>query len=52
MSDGQYGLGPLINMATISLDQLQEVESAALKAVMASCIGDDKEQIAGFSNTI
>ncbi|MFF4617410.1 hypothetical protein [Nonomuraea jabiensis] len=52
MQDGQYGSGALIDVTCVSLRGLKEVESAALRAAVASCLSDDKDQIAAFSNSI
>jgi FXSXX-COOH protein len=52
MRSGQYGSGQLVDVTTISLRSLQEMESAALVAAVASCLSDDKEQVAAFSNSI
>ena len=52
MRGGQHGSGQLIDVTTVSLRGLQEMESAALKAAVASCLGDDKEQVAAFSSSI
>jgi hypothetical protein len=53
MRDGQYRSSLLIDVTTVSLRHMQEMESAALRAAVASCLGDKKEQVAGgFSNTI
>jgi hypothetical protein len=50
--DEQYGSTLLIDVAAVPLSELAEMESAALRAAVASCIGDDKESIASFSNSI
>jgi hypothetical protein len=52
MRDQQYGAGQLIDVTTISLHRLQMMESAALRAAVASCLDDNKEQVAAFSNSI
>ncbi|MBF8187724.1 hypothetical protein ITP53_18695 [Nonomuraea sp. K274] len=52
MHDGQYGSSALIDVTHVSLRHLQDMESAALRAAVASCLGDDKEQVAAFSNSI
>ncbi|MFI7125492.1 hypothetical protein ACIBQ1_07340 [Nonomuraea sp. NPDC050153] len=52
MQDGQYGSSVLIDVTSVSLRELQEMESAALRDALASCLRDDKEQVAAFSNSI
>ncbi|MEU4573037.1 FxSxx-COOH cyclophane-containing RiPP peptide [Nonomuraea sp. ATR24] len=52
MRDRQYGSGQLIDVTSVSLRNLEDLESAALRAAVASCLGDDKEQVAAFSNSI
>ncbi|MFI7706204.1 hypothetical protein [Nonomuraea sp. NPDC049480] len=52
MHDGHHEASPLIDVSTVSLHELGKMESAALRAVLASCMADDKEQIAGFDNSI
>lgn len=52
MQDQQYGSGQLLNVSTLSLHNLEEVDSAALRTALASCLSDDKEQVAAFSNSI
>ncbi|WP_171075272.1 hypothetical protein [Nonomuraea basaltis] len=52
MRDGHHGSSPLIDISTVSLHEMRQMESAALRAVLASCLVDDKEQIAGFNNSI
>jgi FXSXX-COOH protein len=52
MHDQQYGDGQLIDVTAISLRKLQEIESAALRAAVATCLDDDKDQVAAFSNSI
>ncbi|MFC4115842.1 hypothetical protein [Nonomuraea zeae] len=52
MHDGQYGSSALIDVSLVSLHNLQEMESAALRAAVASCLSDDKEQMAAFQNSI
>ncbi|WP_166427198.1 hypothetical protein [Nonomuraea mesophila] len=52
MRDGQYGSRRLIDVSAVSLHKLNEMESAALRNALASCLTDDKEQIAGFTSSI
>ncbi|TMR14320.1 FXSXX-COOH protein [Nonomuraea turkmeniaca] len=52
MRDGQYGSTPLVDVATVSLRDLRDMNSAALRAAMASCLADDKEQMAAFQSAI
>jgi hypothetical protein len=52
MRDEQYGSNQLIDVSTIPLHLLQEMDSAALRAALTSCLVDDKVQIASFGNTI
>jgi FXSXX-COOH protein len=52
MRDEHYGSGPLIDTRGISLEALAEVDSAALRAMLASSLTDQKEPVAAFSNTI
>jgi FXSXX-COOH protein len=52
MRNGQDGPGQLIDVTTVSLRGLQDMESAALVAAVASCLSDDKEQVAAFTNSI
>ncbi|MEU7833751.1 hypothetical protein [Nonomuraea sp. NPDC049129] len=52
MRDGQYRSRLLIDDTTASLQHVPEMESAALRAAVASCQSDKKEPGAGFSNSI
>ncbi|MEQ4718243.1 MULTISPECIES: hypothetical protein [unclassified Nonomuraea] len=52
MRDGQYGSGKLIDVTAVSLRNLHEMDSAALREVLTSCLTDDKEQMARFSSSI
>ncbi|WP_433439539.1 hypothetical protein [Nonomuraea sp. CA-141351] len=52
MQDGLYGSSALIDVTHVSLRGLQEIESAALRAAVESCLADDKEQMAAFQNSI
>ncbi|MGW0809368.1 hypothetical protein [Nonomuraea sp. NPDC002799] len=52
MQDGQYGSSALIDVTNLTLRKIQEMDSAALRAAVVSCLGDDKEQMATFSNSI
>ena len=52
MRDGQHRSSLLIDVSAVSLRRLQETESAALRAAVASCLDDAKEQVAAFSNSI
>ena len=52
MRDGQHRSSLLIDVSAVSLRRLQETESAALRAAVASCLDDGKEQVAAFSNSI
>lgn len=52
MRDGHHGSSPLIDVSAVSLHEMRNVESAALRTALASCLADDKEQIAGFGNSI
>ncbi|MEV1172598.1 hypothetical protein [Nonomuraea sp. NPDC049784] len=52
MRDGQYGSGKLIDVTAVSLRSLHEMDSAALREVLTSCLTDDKEQMARFQSSI
>lgn len=52
MRDEQYGPSQLIDLSTISLRELEKLESAALRTAAMSCLTDDKEQVAAFSNSL
>jgi FXSXX-COOH protein len=52
MRDEHHGLSPLIDVSAVSLLEMRKVDSAALRAVLASCLADDKDQIASFNNSI
>jgi FXSXX-COOH protein len=52
MRDQQYGAGQLSDVTNVSLRELQEIKSAALRAAVATCLHDEKEQVAAFSNSI
>ncbi|MET8001329.1 hypothetical protein [Nonomuraea glycinis] len=52
MRDEQYRAGRLIDVSTTSLRDLQALDSAALRAAVASCLSDDKDQVAAFTNSI
>jgi FXSXX-COOH protein len=52
MRDRHQGSSALIDVNGVSLQEMRTMESAALRAALASCLVDDKEQIAGFSNSI
>jgi hypothetical protein len=52
MHDEQYGSTELIDVTTISLGTLKEMDHAALRSALTSCLSDEKEHIASFGNTI
>ncbi|HEX4811798.1 MAG TPA: hypothetical protein VFV66_03475 [Nonomuraea sp.] len=52
MRDGQYGSTPLVDVTSVSLRDLREMRSAALQAAAASCLADDKDQMAAFQSAI
>ncbi|MEO3788723.1 hypothetical protein ABGB14_00830 [Nonomuraea sp. B10E15] len=52
MRDGQYTSRSLIDVSDIPLSSLGEMESAALRAAVISCLNDDKEQLARFDSSI
>ncbi|WP_132507277.1 hypothetical protein [Nonomuraea diastatica] len=52
MRDGQYTSCSLIDVSNLPLSSLGEMESAALRAAVVSCLNDDKEQLARFDSSI
>jgi FXSXX-COOH protein len=52
MRDGHHGPSPLIDISGVPLHEMRTMESAALRAVLASCLADDHERVGGFSNSI
>ncbi|MGP3910453.1 hypothetical protein [Nonomuraea sp. 10N515B] len=52
MRDGHHGSSPLIDISGVPLHEMRTMESAALRAVLASCLADDHERVGGFSNSI
>ncbi|MER7505459.1 hypothetical protein AB0L05_32860 [Nonomuraea pusilla] len=51
MRDEQY-TRQLIEVSALPLHDGLKMESAALRAAAMSCLADDNEYMAGFSNTI
>ena len=52
MRDGQREGGALIDVSSISLQELHTMESAALRAALASCLTQDEDFMARFENSI
>ncbi|SEL65212.1 hypothetical protein [Nonomuraea pusilla] len=52
MRDEQYGSRQLSDTSTLSMHDGLKTESAALRAAAMSCLAENSERMAGFSNTI